>query len=331
MITRRSVLAGACAGIACAASPARAKEAGATVLTAADVHVDGYPTVEAVRWMGRRIERETGGRISLRMYHSGQLGRESDVIDLARFGALDIVRVSFGAVNNPFPLTQVLSLPYVFESAAHMRRVVDGPVGAAVRASFAKRGLVGLAIYDAGARSFYNTAHAISQPRDLAGLKLRVPPSDSFIRLVRAFGGNPTPLPYGEVYSALQTRLIDGAENNWRSFHSSRQFEVARHWAETEHSRLPEALLLSRRRFDTLRTRDQEIVLAAARDSVPYMRALWDKTEAESRAKAIASGVQVSEVDRPAFQRAAARVLEAYLHDPELARLYRLARAAGSA
>ncbi len=324
MITRRLMLAGACAGIACAAAPARAKPT--TVLTAADVHVDGYPTVEAVRWMGRRIEQETDGRISLRMYHSGQLGRESDVIDLARFGALDIVRVSFGAVNNPFPLTQILSLPYIFESVGHLRRVVDGPVGEAVRASFAKRGLVGLAIYDAGARSFYNTARPVSHPRDLTGLKLRVPPSDSFIRLVRTLGANPTPLPYGEVYSALQTRLIDGAENNWRSFHSSRQFEVARHWAETEHSRLPEALLLSRRRFDTWSARDQEIVLAAARDSVAYMRSLWDKTEAESRAKAIASGVQVTEVDRAAFRRAASPVLDAYLQDPDLARLYRLVR-----
>ncbi len=324
MITRRFMLAGACAGIACTAAPARAKPA--TVLTAADVHVDGYPTVEAVRWMGRRIEQETDGRISLRMYHSGQLGRESDVIDLARFGALDIVRVSFGAVNNPFPLTQILSLPYIFESVGHLRRVVDGPVGEAVRASFAKRGLVGLAIYDAGARSFYNTARPVSHPRDLTGLKLRVPPSDSFIRLVRTLGANPTPLPYGEVYSALQTRLIDGAENNWRSFHSSRQFEVARHWAETEHSRLPEALLLSRRRFDTWSARDQEIVLAAARDSVAYMRSLWDKTEAESRAKAIASGVQVTEVDRAAFRRAASPVLDAYLQDPDLARLYRLVR-----
>jgi tripartite ATP-independent transporter DctP family solute receptor len=323
------MLAGACAGIAYASAPVRAKPA--TVLTAADVHVDGYPTVEAVRWMGRRIEQDTGGRISLRMYHSGQLGRESDVIDLARFGALDVVRVSFGAVNNPFPLTQILSLPYIFESVGHMRRVVDGAVGEVVRASFAKRGLVGLAIYDAGARSFYNTARPISHPRDLDGLKLRVPPSDSFIRLVRALGANPTPLPYGEVYSALQTRLIDGAENNWRSFHSSRQFEVARHWAQTEHSRLPEALLLSRRRFDTWSARDQEIVLAAARDSVPYMRSLWDKTEAESRAKAIASGVQVTEVDQAAFRRAASPVVEAYLQDPELARLHRLVRAEASA
>jgi tripartite ATP-independent transporter DctP family solute receptor len=329
MLTRRSILSAACAGIGCAATarlPAAAP--GVTVLTAADVHVDGYPTVEAVRWMGRRIERETEGRVVIRMYHSGQLGRETDVIDLARFGALDIVRVSFGAVNNPFPLTQILSLPYVFDSAAHMRRVVDGPVGAEVRASFGTRDLVGLAIYDAGARSFYNTTRPVASPRELSGLKLRVPPSDIFIRLIRAFGANATPLPYGEVYSALQTRLIDGAENNWRSFHSSRQFEVARYWSETEHSRLPEALLLSRRRFAGLSARDQEIVLAAANDSVPYMRTLWDESEATARAAAVAAGVQLAAVDRAAFQRAAAPILEAYLQDPDLARLYRLAREA---
>ncbi|HKZ73641.1 MAG TPA: TRAP transporter substrate-binding protein [Steroidobacteraceae bacterium] len=298
------------------------------MLTAADVHVDGYPTVEAVRWMGRRIEAQTGGRITLRMYHSGQLGRETDVVDLARFGALDIVRVSFAAVNNAFPPTQLFSLPYVFESAAHMRRVVDGPVGREVRDAFSRRGLVGLAIYDAGARSFYNTARAVSTPGELAGLKLRVPPADIFIRLIRAFGANATPLSYGEVYSALQTRLIDGAENNWRSFHSSRQFEVARHWAQTEHSYAPEALLLSRRRFAGLDVRDQEIVLAAAAESVPYMRTLWDRTEATSRAAAIAAGVQVTEVDRAAFERAAAPVLRACLQDADLARLYRAAREA---
>jgi tripartite ATP-independent transporter DctP family solute receptor len=327
MLTRRSLLAAACTGIACAANPVRARDA-QLVLTAADVHADGYPTVEAVRWMGRRIEAETGGRIRLRMYHSGQLGRETDVIDLARFGALDIVRVSFAAVNNALPLTQLFSLPYVFESAAHMRRVVDGKVGREVRASFERRDLVGLAIYDAGARSFYNTARAVTTPRELAGLKLRVPPADMFIRLIRMLGANATPLSYGEVYSALQTRLIDGAENNWRSFHSSRQFEIARHWAQTEHSYAPEALLLSRRRLVQLAPRDQEIVLAAAEASVPYMRTLWDETEAKSRAAAIASGVQVTEVDRPAFRNATQPLLDAYLRDADLARLHATVREA---
>lgn len=135
-------------------------------------------------------------------------------------------------------------------------------------------------------------------PGDLHGLKLRVPPSDMFIRLVRALGANPTPLSYGEVYSSLQTRLVDGAENNWRTFHSSRQFEVARHWAQSEHSYSPEALLMSRRRFDALSGDDQELTLTVATQSVPYMRELCDRAEAESRAVVIAAGVRVTDVPR---------------------------------
>jgi TRAP-type C4-dicarboxylate transport system substrate-binding protein len=154
-----------------------------------------------------------------------------------------------------------------------------------------------------------------------------VPPSDIFIALVRALGANPTPLSYGEVYSSLQTHLIDGAENNWRTFHSSRQFEVARHWAQSEHSYSPEALLMSRRRFDGFSSDDQELIQSAATQSVPYMRELWDRAEAESRAAVIAAGVQVTEVDRAAFHGAAEPVLKAYLSDLELQRLYEDIRA----
>lgn len=315
------------AGTAACASAALPKLASARdTLTAADVHVDGYPTVEAVKWIGRELERETSGRLAVRVYHSGQLGRETDTVDLARFGALDLTRVNFAALNNAFPATQIFSLPYVFDSTEHMRRAVDGAVGREILASFARRGLVGLALYDSGSRCFYNTQHAVTAPSDLHGLKIRVPPSDIFMRLIRTLGANPTPLAYGEVFSALQTRLIDGAENNWRSFHSSRQFEVAHHWAQSEHSYSPEALLLSRRRFDRLEARDQELLLDLAQRSVPYMRVLWDRTEAESREFVIKAGVKVSIVDRDAFKRVAQPLLDSYLEDGELARLHRAVR-----
>jgi tripartite ATP-independent transporter DctP family solute receptor len=292
------------------------------VMTAADVHVDGYPTVEAVRWMGKRIEEQTNGRLRIRVYHAGQLGRESDTVDLARFGALDITRVNFAPLNNPFPATRVFSLPYVFESVEHMRRAVDGAPGRAVLKEFERRDLIGLAIYDAGSRSFYNVRRAVHEPADLQGLKIRVPPSDIFIQLVRALGGNPTPLPFGEVYSAMQTHLIEGAENNWRTFHTSRQFEVARYWSGSEHSYSPEALLLSRRTYEGLAPQDREIVIEAARASVPVMRALWDKMEADSRTHVLAAGVVPNEVDRAAFHRAAAPLLERYLTERAAADLY---------
>jgi tripartite ATP-independent transporter DctP family solute receptor len=325
VLTRRAVL--LAAGTACAGirpSPAHAKT---TVLTAADVHVDRYPTVEAVRWMGQMLARETDGRLDVRVYHSGQLGRETDTVNLARFGVLDITRVNMAALNNAFPSTRILSLPYVFDSVEHMRRSLDGEVGREILGHFETRGLVGLAFYDSGARCFYNVRHPVAEPAHLHGLKLRVPPSDIFIALVRALGANPTPLSYGEVYSSLQTHLIDGAENNWRTFHSSRQFEVARHWAQSEHSYSPEALLMSRRRFDGFSSDDQELIQSAATQSVPYMRKLWDRAEAESRAAVIAAGVQVTEVDRAAFHGAAEPVLKAYLSDLELQRLYEDIRA----
>lgn len=296
-------------------------------MTAADVHVAGYPTVEAVRWIGERLERETQGRLRIRVYHAGQLGRESDTIDLARYGAIDFTRVNFAPLNNPFPLTQVFSLPYVFESVAHMRRAADGAPGRAVLESFQHRGLIGLAIYDAGTRSFYNVRRPVHEPADLNGLKMRVPPSDIFIELARALGANPTPLPYGEVYSAMQTHLIDGAENNWRTLHTSRQFEVARYWSGTEHSHSPEALLLSKRSFDALSPEDQELLLQAARDSVPYMRTLWDRMEEDSRKHVIEAGIKVSEIDAAAFRRAAQPMLERYLRAGSLRAVYEQIRA----
>lgn len=310
-----------------AALPLRWAAAAPSVLTAADVHVNGYPTVEAVRWMSERIAQLTQDRLRIRVYHSGQLGRESDTVDLARSGALDITRVNFGPLTNPFPLTQLFVLPYLFESVAHMRRAVDGEVGKAVLRGFERRGLIGLAIYDAGVRNFYNVRRPIHVPSDLHGLKIRVPPSDVFIDMVRTLGANPTPLPYGEAYSALQTHLIDGAENNWRSFHSSRQFEVARYLSESGHSVSPDVLLLSKRTFDGLSASDREIVLGVAGESVVHMRALWDRLEAQARSDVIAAGVKVNPVDRAAFQRAAQPTVDAYLQRGELQELHAAVRA----
>jgi tripartite ATP-independent transporter DctP family solute receptor len=292
------------------------------LLTAADVHVDGYPTVQAVRWMGERLAAQTDGRLRIRVYHAGQLGREGDTVDLARFGALDIVRVNFASLNNAFPSTRVFSLPYVFDSVEHMRRAADGKPGAAVLAEFARRELVGLAIYDAGQRSFYNVRRPIHEPRDLHGLKVRVPPSDIFIATIAALGGNPTPLPFGEVYSAMQTHLIEGAENNWRTFHTSRHFEVAHYWSHSDHSYSPEALLMSRRTYDALSASDREIVVAAARESVPYMRTLWDKMEAESRDFVLAAGVKANDVDLPAFRKVAGPIHQRYLADRSLREIF---------
>ena len=320
---RRQLLRGAMlAGVAALAPRAR----GATTLTATDVHPSNYPTVEAVRFIGEGLARETGGELSLRIYHSGQLGRESDAVDMARFGAIDLTRVYTGALNNTFPLTRALCLPATFDSVAHLRRALDGEPGRRVLQEFARRDLVGLAIYDSGARCFYNTRRPIVTPADLKGLKFRVPPSDIFMAMLRDLGANPTPLSYGEVFSALETRLIDGAENNIRSFHASRHFETARYWSESAHSYAPDVLLVSRRRFDALTPTQRDLLLQLARDSVGVMRRLWDEGEASANLALAQGGVQRNPVDTAAFAQAVAPLLKNQLLDPELQALHRSIR-----
>ena len=316
-------------GLACAAplaSLGAGTDAPGTVLTATDVHVKDYPTVEAVRWIGQTLEQETGGRIGIRLYHSGQLGRESEAIDMARFGAIDMTRVYSGALNNAFPLTQALSLPYVFESVAHMRRAMDSDVGTRVLEGFAKRDLVGLAIYDSGARCFYNARRPLHTPQDLHGLKIRVPASDIFIRMLRMFGANPTPLSLGEVFSGMETKMIDGAENNMRSFHSSRHFEAAPYWSQSEHSYAPDVLLISRRSFDALAPADRELLLDTARRSVAIMRQHWDASESAARQAVLDYGVQFNDVDMAAFRKAAEPLLADYTRRSEIEPLYRRIR-----
>lgn len=328
MNPRRRLLQGLCAAGAGAAFGVGASDRRAAgVLTATDVHPKDYPTVAAVRWLGETLERETRGRLRIRMYHAGQLGRESDTLDMARYGAIDFTRVYTGALNNAFPLTRALCMPFAFDSVAHQRHVHDGPIGADVLRGFEARGVIGLALYDSGARCFYNTRRPLHAPADLVGLKLRVPPSDIFIALIRMLGGNPTPLPYGQVFSALETHLIDGAENNLRSFHASRHFETARYWSQTAHSYAPDALLISKRTFDALRPADRALLSDAARESVKIMRGLWDTSEAESRRALATAGVKMNTVDANAFRRAAEPLVRELLQDPALRRLHDAIRA----
>ena len=280
----------------------------------------------AVRWIGEQMEKETGGALGLRLYHSGQLGRESEAIDMARFGAIDITRVYSGALNNAFPLTQALCLPYVFDSVAHMRRAMDGGVADVVLRGFESRGLVGLAVYDSGARSFYNTRRPLVEPRDLHGLKIRVPVSDIFIALLRLFGANATPLALGEVFPGMETHMIDGAENNIRSFHSSRHFEAARYWSESAHSYAPDVLLASRSTFESLAPRERTLLVDLARESVKVMRATWDESDAAARRAVSAAGVKFNEVDTAAFRAASEPLLAQYRRNPAIEALYRRIR-----
>lgn len=319
-LTRRTLGLAGLGGLAACAP--RTTSGGQTVFKAVDVHPGDFPTVTAVKWMGEELGRLTNGRLGVRQFPSGQLGSEDDSIGLARFGAVDMCRVAVAALNNAFPETRLLALPYVYRDVAHVRAVVDGPIGTELLNVFEHRGLVGLAYYDAAPRCLYNVRRPVAEPGQLRGLKMRAPQSDIFLDTLRAMGANPTPLSFGAVFSSLQTHLIDGAENNWTAYLSSRQYEVAQHWSQTEHSFSPDALLMSKASFDALTPADRELVRDVARRSVQVMRADWDRREAEARAAVTAAGVQVTEVDKAAFAAATRPVLDKYLAEPRLRALH---------
>jgi tripartite ATP-independent transporter DctP family solute receptor len=217
------------------------------------------------------------------------------------------------------PQTAIVSLPYVFRNTEHMHHVMDGPIGDEILADFQPYDLVGLAFYDGGSRSFYNSEKPIKSIDDLKGMKFRVMQSDVFVDMVNALGANATPMPYGEVYSSIQTGVIDGAENNFPSYESSGHYEVAKYMTLDEHLIVPEVLVMSKASWDKLSPEDQEIIKQAAKESVPYMREQWQAREKESEAKVEAAGVEVvTDIDKQPFMDAMGPVYEKYVTTPEL-------------
>jgi tripartite ATP-independent transporter DctP family solute receptor len=284
----------------------------------ADVHPLDYPTVLAVGYMGKLISGRTGGRHSIKVYGNSALGSEKDTIEQVRIGALDMIRINVAPMNNVVPETMVPTMPFVFRSTAHMRKVLDGPIGDEILNACEKQGLIGLAFYDSGSRSFYTVKKPIRTLADMKGLKIRVQQSDLWVAMMQALGANATPMPYGEVYTALKTGLVDGAENNWPSYESSRHFEAAKFYSITEHSLAPEIMLFSKKVWDTLTADDQKIIRQAAKESVPYMRKLWDEREDKSRKIVESAGSQIVTVDKKPFQDAMKPVYDKFITDPGL-------------
>jgi tripartite ATP-independent transporter DctP family solute receptor len=268
----------------------------------AEVHPGDYPTVAAVRYMGKRLSDQTNGRLGVRVYPSGALGTERDNVELLKIGGLEMMRVHSGALNSVVPETILPALPFVFRSTAHMRAVLDGSIGDEILEAMSAQGLIGLAFYDGGSRSFYTVKKPVETLQDMRGLKVRVPQSDLFVTMMEALKANPTPMPLGEVYTALKTGIVDAAENNWASYESSRHFEAARFYNETEHSMAPDVLVFSKKLWDKLPADDQAMIRKAAKESVPHMRMLWEDREARARSKLAAAGVKtISIKDRQAF------------------------------
>nr|WP_244953819.1 TRAP transporter substrate-binding protein [Stappia indica] len=289
------------------------------VLRSSDTHPDGYPTVEAVKYLGDLVKERSNGRIEIEVFHSAQLGQEKDTIEQTQFGVIDMNRVSLGPFNNIIEETQVPSLPYIFRSVDHMHKVMDGEIGQEILDAFSAHDLVGLVFYDAGSRSFYNRQKPVESMADLSGMKFRVMQSDLFVDMVNALGANATPMPYGEVYSSIQTGVIDGAENNWPSFESSGHFEVAGYYTLDEHLIVPEVLVMSKKSWDKLSAEDQALIRQAAKDSVPHMRKLWAEREAASEAKVREAGVKiVNDIDKTPFIEAMKPVYEKYVTSDKL-------------
>ena len=292
--------------------------ASATEFRSSDIHPDDYPTVMAVKFMGERLKALSGGKHTVRVYPNGALGGEKETIEQAKIGALAMVRVNVGAMNNVCPETVVPTMPFLFNSVEHMHKVLDGPVGQEILKACEKQGFVGLGFYDSGARSMFTAKKPVKTFADMKGMKVRVQQSDLWVSMLEAMGANATPMPMGEVYTGLKTGLVDAAENNYPTYESSRSFEVAKYFTKTEHSMAPEILLFSKRTFDKLSPEEQGWIRQAAKESVPYMRKQWADREAKSLEIVKAGGAQIIDIDKAPFQAAMKPVYDKFITDAKL-------------
>jgi len=291
----------------------------AKTLRSADTHAKDYPTVQAVDYMGKLLEKWTDGRLKIKIYPGRQLGEEKATIEQTVAGAIDLDRVNLAPLNSFIPETAIPALPYIFRSTEHMYKVMDGPIGREILDAMIPHGLVGLAFYDSGARSFYNSKHPILSPDDMKGMKIRVQNSDLFVATMEALGANATPMEFGQVYEALKTGVIDGAENNWPSYESTRHFEVAKYYSLDQHSMSPEALVMSKISWDKLSKEDQKLVRKAAVESVQVMRDLWNKRVEKSKKIVEAAGNEIIfNIDKQPFIDAMAPVYARFANTPEL-------------
>ncbi len=288
------------------------------VLKASDVHPLGYPTVEAIVQMGKKLEKETNGRLSIQMFPSMQLGGEKEMIEQAQIGALQIARISVGPMGPIVDELNVFNLPFVFRDVAHMRKVIDGPIGQEllekVTASPQSR-LVVLGWMDAGARSVYNKVRPIRAPGDLKGLKIRMMGNPIFVDTMNAMGGNGISMGMDQVLTSLQTGVVDGAENNPPSYDSFGHYPIAKFYSLTEHLIIPEIFVFSKRTWDTLSAADQALIRKLSREAQLEQRKLWDEREAVSLKKIKESGIDVvtlTPAEKKRFQDATMSVRDKY-------------------
>src|SRR5471030_1024656 len=315
MNTRRifaARFAAACAAALLAAGlPAQAQQK--MILKASDVHPLGYPTVEAIERMGKKLEAATNGRLSIQMFPSMQLGGEKEMIEQCQVGALQIARISVSAMGPVVDDLNVFNLPFVFRDQAHMRKVIDGPIGDEILSKItdSEFGLVALAWMDGGTRNIY-TKKPVRTIEDLKGLKIRVQGNPLFIEAFNAMGANGIAMDTGEIFSALQTGVIDGAENNPPTLLEHNHYQNAKYYTLTEHLILPEPIVMSKITWNKLTPAQQVMVKNAAKVAQADERVLWDAKSASSETKLKAAGVEFITVDKKPFYEATAPVRAKY-------------------
>ena len=263
----------------------------------------------------------SGGEMRIQIYPNQQLGSERECLELLQIGSLDMAKVSGAVMENFAPKLKIFGLPFLFDNKEHLFKVLDGPIGKELLSEGEDFWLKGIGYYDSGSRSFYTRERPVESPKDLEGLKIRVQESASAFEMVKQLGASPTPISWGELYTAIQQGVIDGAENNPPSFYLSRHYEVCKYYIVDEHTMIPDILLVSTHLWNRMSLQEQQWLQKAIDLSVPYQRELWIKSENESLKAVIDAGVVVSYPEKVAFQEATLPMFESFKQDPEIEEL----------
>jgi len=276
-------------------------DTGVKIIKMGHAQVVSHPVHQAMIFLGKRLEEKSGGKIKVKVYPNQQLGTERELLELLQIGSVGMTKVSAASLEAFSPEISVLGLPYLFRDDAHITQVLEGEIGKELLLSTEKYWLRGLCFYDAGKRSFYSKTKPIATPADLAGLKVRVQESKMAINMVRGMGGSPTPVSYGELYTALQQGIVDAAENNPPSFYNSRHYEVCKYYSIDEHTAIPDVVLVSTKVWSELSPEEQVWLQEAADESAAYQTKLWKEAVEEALREVQKAGVEISYPSKEPF------------------------------
>ena len=281
-----------------------------------------HPVHKGILEFQKALNEKSGGKIQIKIFPDGQLGSEREALELLQIGSVAVTKVSAATLSNFVPEYHILGIPYLFKDKQHQYDVLEGEVGKSILEKGSKFWLRGLCYYDAGSRSFYTSNKAIRKPEDLKGLKIRVMNNQMAINMVEALGGSPTPMAYGELYTAIQQGVVDGAENNPPSFVSSNHYEVSKYYTLDQHSSVPDVLLIGTKFWEKLTAEEKQWVQEAADESSQAEKVFWQNSVEESMATARKAGVEIIIPDKFLFQEQSKSVLEAFVKQhPEMSEM----------